>query len=80
MEDRANLGRRWRSDFLHTSNRFSMILLDEPPTKTQQILKFSILAKKIKQISTRDISWFWSFASIENDALDVLDLDDQLCL
>ena len=67
------------SDFLHTSDAFSIILLDDPPKMTQPIMKFLILATEINQISTHDILGFWSFASIQNDALDVLDPDDRLC-
>ena len=65
---------------MHKSNAFSMIKLDDPPKMIQLIMKFSILSRKISKFSTHDISWFWYFASIQNDALDVLDPDDRLCL
>ena len=39
-----------------------------------------ILVRKINQISTHDISWFWFFASIQHDALDVPVPGHRLCL
>ena len=44
----ANLGRCWRSDFLHTSNDFLMILVSDALNMTSKIMKISILSRNFR--------------------------------
>ena len=44
----ANLGRCWRSDFLHTSNDFLMILVNDAVKMTSKIMKQINIIKEFK--------------------------------
>ena len=76
----ANLGRCWRSDFLHTSNDFLMILVSDALKMTSKIMKIWILSRNLKENWTHEISWFSSLMSLQNGTLNVLVSDCQLCL